>query len=74
MEREKAVLIDFDFATHVTPSYLLWFPPGQVKLNRSYRPFSARPFLVFSHSDPDAAGKVALADVSPFIDRLIVER
>ncbi len=29
MEGEKAVLIDFDFAAHVTPSYLLWFP--QVK-------------------------------------------
>jgi hypothetical protein len=29
---------------------------------------------MFFHGDPDAAGKVALANVSPFIDRLIVER
>src|SRR4029077_2282967 len=55
-----------------SPRYVVLSPllPEGQELNRSFR-FPARP--VFFHSAPDAAGKIAVTDVGPLVDRLIVE-
>jgi hypothetical protein len=63
MEGEKPVLINFDFASHGSSIPLSFggqsnFPPAA--------------FFVFLNSDSNTTGKIAFANVSALIDRLVV--